>query len=248
MNDTGTPGRKPTGQPVASAELAAATLSDAEIREIRLTVEALGSSIQSPALEQFARYRAEVLAWSRRLNLVSRTDEGRLVEAHIRDSLRPLPHLPQRKGAWIGDLGSGAGFPGIPLKIIRPDLRMTLIESSEKRRVFLAHISRSLGLRDVEAAGLRAEELARDPAYAGRLDAIVARAAGKLDDLITWSAPLLGPNGLLITYKPSDCASELRDAGPVAEAHGFTPPVTISEVDLGWQRGILVAVRRRESA
>ena len=148
----------------------------------------------------------------------------------------------------MADLGGGAGVPGVPLKIIRRDLRLTLIESSEKRRVFLAHICRTLGLADAEAVAIRAEDLARDANYAAKLDVVVARAAGRLEDLIRWSAPLLNSGGSVIAYKPSEPEEEIRAARAVSSSLGFSPPEKLPEPDFPWRRGILVRVRRAPRA
>lgn len=232
----------------ATKEAPTETLTDRESELILGTVSALGCSAPDGALDLLARYRQEILAWSRRLNLVSRADEARIVESHLVDSLRPLPHLPPEPGAWIADLGSGAGFPGIPLRIFRPDLRITLIESSEKRRVFLAHVCRKLGLTGAEAVATRAEFLAEEPRYEGRLDGVVARASGKLPDLMCWSAGLLRPGGVLLAYKPANSAGELEEAAEAGPEYGFHAPERLREPDLAWMRGILVVVRRFEGA
>jgi len=223
-------------------------LDDADARAVSETVQSLGGVVPDDALDLLARYRAEIIRWSRRLNLVSRRDEERIVPAHVVDSFRPLSHLPAAEGAWIADLGSGAGFPGIPLKIIRRDLRMTLIESSEKRRVFLAHLCRELGLRRTEAVPTRAEDLAHDTAYAGKLDAVLARASGRLEALMRWSGPLLREEGAIIAYKPSESEEEIREASETARELGFSAPEILPEPGFPWKRGVLVRVRRSTSS
>src|SRR5690606_21114997 len=110
------------------------------------------------------------------------------------------------------DVGSGAGFPGVPLKIARPDLSMVLLDATLKRVRFLQVVIERLGLEGVEAIHGRAEELGRRPGWAGSFDVAVARAVARLDVLVRWCMPLVKPNGCLLAMKGPDVEEELAAA------------------------------------
>lgn len=152
--------------------------------------------------EQFAlfeTYRETLLRWGNKMNLVSLKSEYDLPVRHIIDSLTLLPYLPDRSGTLL-DIGSGAGFPTIPIKIFRKDLRATLVEASRKKCSFLKEVIRRLGLRDTTVMNCRIEELLKkDPKPA--FDVIVSRATFKLPDFIKIGLPLLKPGGILAAMK-----------------------------------------------
>src|SRR5690606_40682353 len=108
--------------------------------------------------------------------------------------------------------GTGAGFPGVPLKIARPDLQLVLIDSTLKRVRFLRSVIRLLGWDDVEAVHARAEALAADPKWAGTFDLVVARAVAKLDALANWCLPLLRPGGRLVAMKGDRKSTRLNSS------------------------------------
>jgi 16S rRNA (guanine527-N7)-methyltransferase len=208
----------------------------------------LGVAIEPPCLEKIRVYHECLAAWSRRINLVSRGDEGRIVEAHLVDSMRPLPYLPSRQGIRLVDIGSGAGFPGIVLKIFRPDLEVLLIDSSHKRRVFLAHVCRTLGLIGIRAEVMRAEEAGLLEGFRSGFEVAVARASGSLCELLTWASPLLAPGGMLLAYKTAEPAEEIEEATATALSLGFSRPSIVDERSAPWRRGTLVTAGKMPAA
>lgn len=144
--------------------------------------------------------------WNQRINLVSRRDTGRILSYHVIDSLAVQRLIPQ--DSRVCDIGSGAGLPGIPLAIVRPDLKMLLVESSQKRSRFLQAAVAELGLDNVEVLNERAESL---PPL--ECDVVLSRLAGPLQDVVRDAGPHRKPNGTIVLYKTRNCATELQKAG-----------------------------------
>jgi 16S rRNA (guanine527-N7)-methyltransferase len=162
---------------------------------------------------QFTQYIRLLLEWNQRTDLISPGDEERIAERHILESLAVAATWPLITGASVLDLGSGAGFPGLPLKIMCPDLIMTLLESRQRRSLFLNSIIRDLKLENCFALCERAEQLAKasEPRENDKQFAIViARAVADLRKLWRWSHPLLAPGGVLLAMKGGDLEEELQ--------------------------------------
>ena len=118
---------------------------------------AMGMHLEWSQIAQFAIHARELLAWNRFTNLTAITDPVEIAVKHFLDTLPVLPFIPPR--SWLLDIGSGGGFPGIPLRILRPDLHIVLIDASRKKVSFEKYVIRTLGLKDIEARNIRAEEL-----------------------------------------------------------------------------------------
>jgi 16S rRNA (guanine527-N7)-methyltransferase len=164
-------------------------------------------NLQAHQREQALLYVELIEDWNARTNLVSRQDVGRLVSRHLRESLWfCLPEV--LAGATkVLDLGSGAGFPGVPMKIMRPDLQLTLLDSRKMKALFLAEVVRQLAWPDVQVQCERAENL--PTLFPGHsFDLVVCRAVAKLDELWRWSEPLLLRGGRLAALKGGDLEKE----------------------------------------
>lgn len=150
----------------------------------------------SPAQrEKFSLYIENLLLWNQRINLVSSKDIGRLAQRHFLESLAPLKLIPIKEGEEVLDLGSGAGFPGLPLKIARSDLLLSLTESTRKKALFLQKMVDLLRLSQTEVLWKRGEEL-----IGRRWDLILSRAALRIDDLLPLSLSLLRRGGRLLAF------------------------------------------------
>jgi 16S rRNA (guanine527-N7)-methyltransferase len=182
--------------------------------------EAIGVRLGPAELALFAAYHREILLWNRRINLVSERSSREIVIRHFLDSLTPAPFLDRPGGALI-DLGSGGGFPGIPLRIALTGLQVSLIEASRKKSSFLSHLLRTLRLGGVQVIRERVEELKAGEALAGRFDTVVSRAAFKLPDLIRMASFFLKPGGQLIAMKGPDPQEEMEETERISEAAGM---------------------------
>lgn len=158
--------------------------------------------------------------WNRTYNLTAVRDPAAMVPRHVLDSLAPLPFV---HGTTLADLGSGAGLPGIPLAIARPELAVTLIESNGKKARFLREAVRSLPLPNVTVAEARVQDAT------GRFDTVTARAFASLGDMLAWGGQLLAEGGRWLALKGHPDASELA-AVPgtfrVLAVHALTVPGT----------------------
>ncbi|MBA2393679.1 MAG: 16S rRNA (guanine(527)-N(7))-methyltransferase RsmG [Ktedonobacteraceae bacterium] len=178
----------------------------------------LGLSLSDQQLAQFLRYQQELLDWNTRFNLTAITDPEEVQIKHFLDSLSLLAVY---DGSQIDllDIGSGAGFPGLALKIVRPEWNVTLLEATGKKVTFLRYVIEVLQLEGIAAEQGRAEELAHQAAYRAQFDLVTARAVASLSTLLEYSAPYCRVGGAIVLPKKGDLVDELargrRAAGHV---------------------------------
>ncbi len=173
-----------------------------------------GLALDEPALARLERYADLLREWNVRVNLVSRRDTENLWSAHLLHSVSILFVADLPVAATVMDLGSGGGLPGIPLAIVRPDLRVVLVDSIAKKSAALSTMVSELGLPNVEVVCGRAEQLG--PGHERRYGVVIARAVAPLEDLLKWSAKLYDrgvPGGpMLVAFKGGDLEEELARA------------------------------------
>ena len=166
-------------------------------------------------LDSFETCYREMVDWNQRFNLTAITDwEGVLVR-HFLDSLSCLKALPRKSlaaGARVIDVGTGAGFPGLPLKLVCPEMQLTLLEATGKKVTYLEHMVRVLGLKGVKIVHGRAEELGRDPAHRERYDWALARAVAEMPVLAEYLLPLARVGGAMLAQKGEGAAAEVHAA------------------------------------
>lgn len=175
------------------------------------TFRALEIAVSTEQLEQLSCYYEMLTERNRSMNLTALTEPRDVALKHFGDSLLLLRYFEINPGASIIDVGTGAGFPGVVLKIARPDLRLTLLDSLQKRLTFLSELCEALGLRDVAFVHSRAEDGART-ALRDSFDYAVARAVAPLNILSELCLPYVRPGGTFIAMKGRDAAPELREA------------------------------------
>ena len=176
----------------------------------------LGIPLSAEIKGKICNYLQELIIWNRRINLISRQDTDNIALHHFLDSLSLLPHVEIPMGAKMIDVGTGAGFPGVPLKICRSDLRLTLVESVRKKVLFLKHLVEHLSLSEVSVLHERAEALHGKSKHQNHYDVAVARAVSPLKSLILLCLPFLKPGGIFVAYKGGDVREELREAASEA--------------------------------
>ena len=165
--------------------------------------------ITSRQIDQLTIHAQELSYWQKKINLTSIKDPKLVAVKHFLDSMAPVKIIPSN--GLLLDIGTGGGFPGIPLKIYLPDLRVTLIDSSRKKVSFLKHIIRKISLKGIDAIEGRVENLSPPT----RFDIIVSRALSSLDILIQTGWPLLADEGMMIAYKGVDIEAEMKTARSV---------------------------------
>lgn len=174
-----------------------------------------GIHINDEALSKLGDYLARLLAMNEHMNLTAIEDPDMAWERHAFDALTLVPLIASvPAGARVADIGSGGGVPGIPLAIARPDLRLTLVESTQKKAAFLSSVATALGLENVEVRPERAERLAVS-SLRGTYDVVTARAVARLSELLTITGPFAKLGGRLLLIKGQKAGNELADAARV---------------------------------
>ena len=192
--------------------------------ELERALAALGVDLDPAARAEIDGHVRLLLAWNAAVNLTSITDPVAVARLHVADSLAALEMLRAGPHATILDLGSGGGFPGLPLAAALPGSRVLLVDSVAKKATFLDVVLRAVGLADrVSVAAVRVESLRPADPAAG-WDVVTARAVGRLDDLVELSLPVLGPGGRLVAWKRGDLTSELASGGRAAAVLGGSVP------------------------
>lgn len=170
----------------------------------------LGITLSDIQLEQFIRYYESLIEKNRVMNLTAITDFDEVVQKHFIDSLALIKSIDLKHVSSIIDVGTGAGFPGIPLKIVFPSLKVTLMDSLNKRVCFLKDVIEMLNFSGIEALHSRAEDLARDPNYREAYDLSVSRAVANLNSLSEYCLPFVKIDGYFISYKSGKIEDELE--------------------------------------
>ncbi len=197
-------------------------------------------------IQQFLRYRHELLDWNTRMNLTAIKDPEEVLLRHFLDSLSLLT-VYDKPQARVLDIGSGAGFPGLPLKIVRPQWHVTLLEATGKKVTFLQHVIETLELKDVVAVHGRAEELAHKGEYRVSFDMVTVRAVSSLSTLLEYAAPYCRVGGQIILPKKGALEEELAQGKRAATQVGavFKADVAVTLPGLADGRRLLVWEQKR---
>ena len=194
-------------------------------------MEAMGFILEERQVQQFCRFEEMLLETNKVMNLTAITEPGEVAVKHIADSLSCYDEKYFPEGASLLDLGTGAGFPGVPLAIFRPDLTVTFFDSLQKRLNFLRDVCLETGLGKVAFLHGRAEEMAHQEAYRERFDLVTSRAVARLSILCEWALPYVRQDGLFIALKGAQYEEELKEASNALRILGGTleevRPVTL---------------------
>ena len=219
--------------------------SSQDIALFKRICSSFGIDLSEEMVDKFKTYTTLLLEWNQRMHLVSRRDAGPYrILRHFVDSLTIFKAIDVPRDAKLLDLGSGAGFPGVPIKIVRNDVKMTLVESIHKKTLFLRKLSETLELEGVSIVSQRAERLADNAGFKEKFNLVTAKALGGLRETVESGMPLLDTGGLLTAYKGSKAREEIRKASsPTDSLAKEVVKVEVPEMDLArW----IVVVRKEE--
>ncbi len=212
-------------------------------------LQQLHIELSEKQMEQFLQYYEMLVEKNKVMNLTAITEFDEVVEKHFLDSVSLTKQMDLHQPLKVLDLGTGAGFPGIPLKIVFPELEITLMDSLNKRVLFLQDVISSLQLQDIEAVHGRAEEAARNKKYREGFDLCVSRAVANISTLLEYCLPFVKIGGSFISYKSSTIEDELEDGkkgiailgGKVKDVYKFTLP------DSELQRSFVVIQKEKKT-
>ena len=174
--------------------------------------------LNSVQLDQFEKYYNLIVSYNKDVNLTAITEQTDVIFKHFLDSVLCVNDLTQN--AKLIDVGAGAGFPGVPLKIVRPDLNIVLLDGLNKRVVFLNEVIKQLGFKNITAVHGRCEDFSRKPEYREQFEYCVARAVAKLNTLAEYCLPFVKVYGYMIAYKSRNAQTEITEAQKALEVLG----------------------------
>lgn len=226
-------------------------MSEAQ-KTLKERAAACGITLTPVQLEKFERYRALLLEWNQKMDLTAVTDAAGIDNRHFLDSLSLLRLFPGGLNGKICDIGTGAGFPSIPLKIMQPNLAMTLVDSLQKRITFLETVVDDLSLTDMTLLHERAEDFLkpnRDPHARGQFDFVVARAVAPLPTLLEYTLPALRIGGKLLAMKGPQAEEELKTAqNALTQLGGFVETIdSFRWTEEQWERVNICIVKVAET-
>jgi 16S rRNA (guanine527-N7)-methyltransferase len=201
-----------------------------------------GIELTAEQRNQFAAYFRLLVEWNEKMNLTAITEEGQVYVKHFYDSVTPAFYFSFADITTVADIGGGAGFPSIPLKICFPHLQMTIIDSLNKRMLFLQHVCNELGLSGVSPVHGRAEERGQEKTFRESFDLVIARAVARLHVLAEYCLPFARVGGHFIAMKGADVSPELNEAKrAIKTLGGKTKKVeTFQLVDDAGERNIII--------
>ncbi|MBE1556518.1 16S rRNA (guanine(527)-N(7))-methyltransferase RsmG [Sporosarcina limicola] len=196
-----------------------------------------GIELNETQITQFNRYFELLVEWNEKMNLTAITDAPSVYLKHFYDSITAAFYIDFSERKTICDVGAGAGFPSIPLKICYPNLDVTIVDSLNKRIGFLTFLAEELNLDNVQFVHARAEDFGQNPKYREKFDVVTARAVARLSVLSELCLPLVRQGGIFVSMKGAAAIDELKDAkkainvlgAVIKEQHTFTLPIENSE-------------------
>ena len=170
----------------------------------------MGVRFSVEQMDKFYKYMNLLIEWNEKINLTAIIEPNEIILKHFIDSITILKDI--KDGSTVVDVGTGAGFPGIPLSIMNPTLKITLVDSLNKRLIFLQEVINELDLKNVELVHARAEEFGRNKKYREKFDIATSRAVANLATLSEYLLPLVKINGKAISMKAGNASQEIEDA------------------------------------
>ena len=182
------------------------------MKELQTALEQLNIPYTEETIEKYRLYMEGIIEWNEKVNLTSITDRDEFIKLHFIDSIMSVPTEEFQKAKKIIDVGTGGGFPGIPLALAAPDKEFVLMDSLNKRIKIINQLCEEIGITNVTAVHARAEELAKNKAHRQKYDLCVSRAVANLSTLSEYCLPFIKQGGWFLSYKGPDTDKELADA------------------------------------
>lgn len=226
-----------------------ADLKKYDTSKFRSDLESLGVNLTEGQIEDFLIYYEMLVEWNQKMNLTAITEYDDVMKKHFVDSMSLVKAYDVTKKASVIDVGTGAGFPGLVLKIAFPKLQITLLDSLNKRVQFLDAVIDKLGLSEVETIHGRAEDFAKPGKLRGKFDLCVSRAVANLSTLSEYCLPFLKVNGLFISYKSEKVFEEAAAAEKAISVLGgkMKEQIEFQLPDSDIYRNLVVIEKRKET-
>ena len=217
---------------------------DFEIERIIPLCEKFGVNIDEEAKKRLNLYGNLLISWNEKINLTALTEPKEVLFKHFYDSILLLKAVSIPKGAKTVDVGTGAGFPGMVIKIVRTDLEVTLLDSLNKRLVFLNDVIEKTGLSGVKTVHIRAEDAGKSPDFREKFDIAAARAVAAMPKLLEYCVPLVSKNGLFVAMKGPSVFEEITASGNLCRDLGCKEPEIITETLTGEEERIFCIYKK----
>ncbi len=217
---------------------------DFKIEKIAPLCAEFGVELNKEITEKLNLYGNLLLEWNEKINLTAITEPEDVLYKHFYDCILFLKHCNLEKGASLIDVGTGAGFPGMVLKIVRPDLKITLLDSLNKRLVFLNDVIEKLALDGITTVHMRAEEAGKSKAHREKYDVATARAVANLRVLLEYCTPLVKKGGMFVSMKGPTASEEAALCDNAEKILGLSKPNIICETLTGEEQRAFVLYKK----
>ncbi|MGX7197368.1 16S rRNA (guanine(527)-N(7))-methyltransferase RsmG [Enterococcus olivae] len=217
--------------------------------EFQQTLRSQGIELSPQQMKQFERYYELLVEWNEKMNLTAITEKKDVYLKHFYDSITLALSVSLKEDAALCDVGSGAGFPSLPLKIVFPQLKITIVDSLNKRITFLQTLVKELGLEEVSLFHDRAETFGQQPEHRASYDYVTARAVARLNVLAELCLPLVKKDGFFYALKAAKSEEELTEAKPAIALLGgkFIEDKEVQLPVTGDERHTLVIAKKKET-
>ena len=217
---------------------------DFRLEKIATQCAEFGAAIDGEKAEKLNLYGNLLLSWNEKINLTAITDPEEVLYKHFYDCILFLKHIKLKSGQTLIDVGTGAGFPGMVLKIMRPDISVTLLDSLNKRLTFLNDVIEKTGLNGVKTLHMRAEDAGKSPLHREKYDIACARAVASLPALSEYCLPLVKKGGSFVAMKGASAKEEAETAYNAVKILGGEKPTIICETLTGNEQRAFIITKK----